>query len=450
GRSVLELPRESLTIEAFRGLETEIVRAVVDGERPDSAELKIRLRPFFCARAGSWQSANTHLHLKGIRREEADRYLSQVPAADGLDVLFVSYLERALADRTYVSNSYTRDELANLGRRSGVVLASGEEHRHNFGAFGEGYGHVLFLDPAGWIRPVSIGSGIMSEGPDAPPLQAGIDRAKEEGATVLWCHNRLGLEGIPSWVAGRPHAQNIFDGDPDSYGSYEDTFYRYLNAGLRVSFSTGTDWFIDDFSRVYAKDARPGSAHEWLGALQSGRTFITNGPFLDLEVDGKGPGETLPLEGPRRIRVSAWGLGRVDFRFLELIQSGKLLARVPSQAEGRHFKAFLTTDLWIDEPAWIALRTPPPPRKGEPDSGFPQNELGGRLFAHTSATSIEVGGRGVFHPEVAQGLLGDVRSSLRTISKKARFDDERQRQQVLSIYAEALSILERRLAGRGR
>jgi hypothetical protein len=417
GRSVLELPRETLMIEAFRGLETEIVRTMVDAERPERTELRILLRPFFCARAGGWQSANTHLHLKGIRREEADRYLGQVPGADGLDVLFVSYLERAQADRAYVSNRYTKDELADLGRRSGVVLASGEEHRHNFGEFGEGYGHVLFLDPAERIRPVSIGPGIMSEGPDAPPLRAGIDRAKEGGATVLWCHNRLGLEGIPNWVAGRPHAQNIFDGDPDSYGSYEDSFYRYLNAGLRVVFSTGTDWFMDDFSRVYAKVLEPGSASDWLRALRSGRTFITNGPLLDLEVDGTGPGETLRLGGPRRIHVNAWGQGRVDFRFIELIRNGTLVARAPSQAEGGHFKAFLTLDLPVDEPAWIAVRTPPPPRKGEPDSGFPRNELGGRLFAHTSPIYIEIGGKVVFHPEVVQGLLDDVRTSLRTICR---------------------------------
>src|SRR5262245_65353397 len=36
-------------------------------------------------------------------------------------------------------------------------------------------------------------------------------------------------------------------------GKYEDNYYRYLNLGLRMPISTGTDWFMYDFSRVYAE-----------------------------------------------------------------------------------------------------------------------------------------------------------------------------------------------------
>ena len=35
-------------------------------------------------------------------------------------------------------------------------------------------------------------------------------------------------------------------------GSYEENYYRYLNVGLRLPISTGTDWFLYDFARVYA------------------------------------------------------------------------------------------------------------------------------------------------------------------------------------------------------
>ena len=58
---------------------------------------------------------NTHLHLSGLTREQADEYLRTLPRADGLDLVFVSYLERAQADREYVSNGYT---LADLERHT--------------------------------------------------------------------------------------------------------------------------------------------------------------------------------------------------------------------------------------------------------------------------------------------------------------------------------------------
>ena len=102
---------------------------------------------------------------------------------------------------------------------------------------------------------------------------------------MIWCHNTFGHEDIPNWVAGLLHAQNIFDGG--DHGSYEDTFYRYLNVGMKVPFSTGTDWFIYDFSRVYVPLAGELTTKRWLAELAAGRSYITNGPLLELTADGQ-------------------------------------------------------------------------------------------------------------------------------------------------------------------
>ncbi len=445
GRMNLRLPRETLRIEAFRGLETELSRVELGEGDWNQAFLEIPLHVFLNAAGRGWRGANTHLHLKEISRAEADRYLRQVPAADALDVLFVSYLERADADKTYISNRYSEEELRELGRASGVLFGNGEEHRHNFGGFEEGYGHVMFLDLRKLIRPVSIGRGIMKEGVDAPPLQAGIDDAKGQGATILWCHNTFGLEDIPNWMGGRPHAQNIFDGDPEAHGSYRDTFYRYLNAGLRVPFSTGTDWFIYDFSRAYAAVPTLATPSDWLRALEAGRTFITNGPFLDFEVETKRPGDVLSLAGPGSVRVKAGAVGRVDFRLLEVVRNGDVVATASSRRREGHFEASLDAVLKIDGPCWLALRIPPPPTNEGPAPNVPRNELGGPLFAHTSPVYVEVGGGAVFQEEAAKGLLEEMRQSKEKILKNGVFADDHQRDHVLSVYALAISALEKKL-----
>jgi hypothetical protein len=445
GPQALRLPREPLSIEAFRGLETETSRVELGRGEWDRSFLQIPLHVFLNAAGRGWRGANTHLHLKEISRAEADRYLRQVPAADGLDVLFVSYLERADADQAYISNRYTEEELRELGRASGVLLGNGEEHRHNFGGFEEGYGHVLFLDLRKLIRPVSIGRGIMKEGVDAPPLQEGIDEAKRQGATVLWCHNTFGLEDIPNWMGGRPHAQNIFDGDPEAHGSYRDTFYRYLNAGLRVPFSTGTDWFIYDFSRAYAAVPKLATPGDWLRALQAGRTFITNGPFLDFEVEGKRPGDILGLAQAGSVRVKAGALGRVDFRRLELVRNGEPVALAESRRREGHFEASVEVVVKVDGPCWLALRIPPPPTKESPAVDVPRSELGGPLFAHTSPVYVEVGGRAVFQEESARGLLEEMKQAREKILKNGVFADLHQRDHVLSVYALAISALEKKL-----
>ena len=442
GPSRARLPREKLVAVAFHGLETDLSRVEVDLSGREQAALRIPLRRFARERERGWTGANTHLHLKDIPREEADRYLRDVPRADGLDALFVSYLERADADRGYISNRYTESDLAALSAQAGVLFGNGEEHRHNFTGFGEGFGHVMFLNIHRLIHPVSIGPGIMKKGSDGLPLQKGIDEARRDGATVLWCHNTFGLEDIPNWVTGRPHAQNIFDGEPGTHGNYKDTFYRYLNAGLRVPFSTGTDWFIYDFSRVYAAVKEPRAPRDWLGVLEAGRTYITNGPLLELDVAGEAPGGTLRLDRGRLVSIKFRAIGRTDFGRAELVMNGKVFATAHSVAEGGHFGANAEVGTELSEPCWIALRTPPPPTKEEPNEKHPMTELGGPLFSHTSAVQVEVAGKRVFDAEAVRGLLEEVRRSRATVEKAAVFADDHERGHVLEVYAVAIRVLE--------
>ena len=118
------------------------------------------------------------------------------------------------------------------------------------------------------IEPVSIGPGITGSGNDGIPLQTGINETHRQGGTAIWCHNTHGLERVASFANKTVRIQNIFDGySPDNYPRYEDTFYHYLNAGLRISFSTGTDWFLSDFSRVYTQVNGDLSIENWLEAL---------------------------------------------------------------------------------------------------------------------------------------------------------------------------------------
>ena len=389
-------------------------------------------------RQGRWFSGNTHLHLSGLTREQADEYLRTLPRADRLDLLFVSYLERAQADRDYISNGYTLADLERLSGR-GLTLGNGEEHRHNFDGYGEGYGHVMFLNIRQLVRPVSIGAGIMGEGPDWPPLRRGIAQARGGGATVIWCHNTFGHEDVPDWLAGLLHAHNIFDGDAATHGSYEDTFYRYLNIGLKVPFSTGTDWFIYDFARVYARLDRDKAltVANWLAALEAGRTFISNGPLLEFHAGKSEIGDTIAFPKAAGLSISGRAAGRHEFKQLELVYNGKVVHSVPNRAVGGHFEAALDFALTANEPGWVALRVPAKNMK---------NEMGEAIFAHTSPIYIHLGGKRVFKKDAAEALLADMETALKVIPAKAKFADEAQREDVLKIYREGIATLRQRLS----
>jgi hypothetical protein len=442
----LSLPRKPLTVTAFAGLETEEVRLTLDLTGKSEQTVRVPLKRFYRASSLGLRSANTHLHLMKLPRDKADRYLREVPAADGLDLLFVSYLERAGADQDYITNRYTQADLAQLAERSSVAYGNGEEHRHNFAAQGEGYGHVMLLNLRKLVLPVSIGPGIMKVGTDGLPVQRGIDTARRDGATAIWCHNRWGLEHIPNWVLGRLDAQNIFDGG--AHGSYKDSFYRFLNAGFRVPFSTGTDWFIYDFARVYAPVSEMPTARSWLKSLSAGKSYITNGPLLEFTVAGKSSGDTIRLPARSGVEITAKGLGRVNFRQLELLRDGIVVRTAASRAVDGHFEAAAHWTIDMTSSGWLALRTPPPAVKGDPApaESVAQNEFGQPIFSHTSPVYVEIAGRPIFDPTAARDLLAEVERAARQVSETAIFGDDVEKGRVLDVYHEAISELKRRLA----
>ncbi|HSG69526.1 MAG TPA: CehA/McbA family metallohydrolase [Planctomycetaceae bacterium] len=447
--STLELPRQKLTVRAFSGLETELTTTDLDLTQAVPRSIDIPLRTLNRSYRSRWVSGNTHLHLRNMSRADSDRYLREIPAADGLDVLFVSYLERAEADKTYISNEYRSKDLQQLATGLPTKLGHGEEHRHNDSAGGQGYGHVMLLDLSELILPVSIGPGIMQTGTDGLPLQRGIEQARRDGGTILWCHNAWGTELLPNIVAGSVDAQNMYDGG--HYGNVANSYYRLLEAGISVPLSTGTDWFMYDFSRVYCRLEGDVTLDNWIAALKSGQTTITNGPLLDLKVNNSNPGERLSLKRPGQVTVEATAIGRIDFRTIELVHNGKVIESVASRPVGKHFEADMSLTLDIEEPGWLALRIPPPtgydnsqPREQRQITN-PLNEYGQELFAHTSAIAIEIDGRRRRQAEVLRELLAEIVADRKTVDTQGKFDDEQERARVLDVYNAAIEKLQLQL-----
>jgi hypothetical protein len=320
-----------------------------------------------------------------------------------------------------------------------VLFNNGEEHRHNFKAFGQGYGHVMMLDIEKLVRPVSLGPGLTGGGDDDRPLQTGLEEARRQGGTILWCHNTSGHEGVPSALAGRFDALNVFDGSRG--GRYEDLYYRYLNIGLRLPISTGTDWFLYDFSRVYARVEGKLTVKSWLEALRAGRCVATNGPLLRLSVDGKPVGDVLKLDGPKTVRVEAEGVGRHPFERLQLVHNGKVVQEARSEKKGEGFAARLVRTVRLTEPAWFAARI---------DNSKARNELGHVLFAHGSPCHVEYQGQRPFDLESARALLRRLEEAKADIAAQGKFTGQAARAKLLALYDRAIDDLRGRINKRGK
>jgi hypothetical protein len=433
----LMLPRARHRFEVVSGLESALARQEVDLRDKGPAEVVVKVPFLFRPDKEGLAAGNTHLHLRDLSPTDADEYLRQFPSGDGLKVMFLSYLERKDDDKAYISNRYPVGEMKQF-QGTGVLYNNGEEHRHNFEAYGQGYGHVMFLDIKELVRPVSLGRGITGAGDDARPLQPGLEEARRQGGTILWCHNTSGHESLPSVLAGRFDALNVFDGSRT--GRYEDGYYRYLNIGLRLPISTGTDWFLYDFARVYARVEGELTVKSWLQALRAGRCVVTNGPLLRLTVDGRPIGDVLKLDKPKTIHIEAEGTGRHPFERLQLVHNGKVVQEVRSHKKDGGYVARLVRDVRVSEPGWFAVRI----------DGQVRNELGQVLFAHSSPCYVDFQGQRSFDLDTAQALLRRLDVAKEDIKSKGRFSSPEGRAKLLAVYDRATDDLRGRINRRGR
>src|SRR5262249_6263582 len=179
-----------------------------------------------------------------------------------------------------------------------------------------------------------------------------------------------------------------------------------------------------DLARVYTKVSGNLIIKSWLDSLVAGRSFITNGPLLKLNVEGKQIGDTLELTSAKRVEVAGEGIGRVDFEKLEVIQNGKGIVEIMSEAKKSQFEARLKQAVRIDEPSWLALRI----------SAGTSNEYGQRLFGHTSPVYVTVNGKSIRMKEEVEYLVQQMQEARQTVADKSLFPSESERARVLSVY----------------
>tara|TARA_Y100000814_G_scaffold102735_2_gene71695 strand:+ start:12560 stop:14107 length:1548 start_codon:yes stop_codon:yes gene_type:complete len=439
--SFVDIPSQEVSIDIVKGIESKMVTLDFDLTTVKNRELVIpvNLERFSHLAKQRMISGNTHVHIMRQTYRQATDYLQLVPESDDLRLVWVSHLRRIPDEREYITNQFTPSSLHAISTDK-VTLGFGEEHRHNFGIGGEGWGHVMLLDIPELVRPVSIGPGIMRGGSDGRPVQKGILAARGSGGTVIWCHNDFGLEDIANWTLGFIHAQNIFDGG--SIGSYDATFYRYLNVGMQVPFSTGTDWFIYDYSRAYVPIRGRVTSNKWLAALRKGESFITNGPIISFTANQRDIGSTIQLEsGSNTVQVNATGKGRTDFKGLELIHNGHVVATVETQSTDGYFVAKMNTTVDLSEPGWLAVRVPIDNNKNIYDR---------LIFGHTSPIYFQQNGQSIFDPDVALDLMVEMQQARDKAASTGQFDDEAARNSVIGVYDRAIERMEELIESSGK
>ncbi|MEX2260604.1 MAG: CehA/McbA family metallohydrolase [Bryobacteraceae bacterium] len=397
------VPPGRYSIEVVRGIDHEAEVQFTEVGAGIAHTMDFRIRRIKDMHAAGWYSGNTHTHYHLEIDEDPDDRLRMVPPAEALDVSCISYLIRN--DSPYITNRYPIGLLPEFSRH-GTLMAMGEEARNNSRFETIGYGHCLFLNIPRLVEPVS--TGLLSNEPgaaDFPTLSMLCEEAKRIGGTTIWCHNGMGME-LPVAVAlGQVDAFNLADGLDADYARY----YRLLGAGFRLPVSSGTDWWIYDHNRVYVKCEGPFNYNNWMAGIRAGRTFVSNGPLLELKVNGREPGATLDgLDPAKPLRVEAHAVSRLPFDRLEIIQNGEIVAE--SLAVGQR-ESRTEHEIPVTRGGWVAARV----------RSSAKTHAGTKVFAHTGPIYLRIPGAPYRQAESCGAFIDEIEESKRFIRKSYKF-----------------------------
>ncbi|HEY3059057.1 MAG TPA: CehA/McbA family metallohydrolase [Chloroflexota bacterium] len=414
----VEVPGGPTQVVVERGTEYTPLRLAFNAPWTGGIDVDAPLERWIDLPAQGWYGGNTHVHYSEVESRPVDR-LRLDPRVEDLPVFVVSVLQRR--EIPYASNVFP------IGRHAlstdHHVIDIGEESRHNMEPWRIGLGHIMLLNIRELVEPVSRGLLVDDASPDYPPLVDACDRARAQGGRVLWCHNGNGMEAPIAAALGRLDGLNLFD--PYWIDPEYDVWYALLNCGIRLPASTGSDWFVCSSNRVYVSLAanQSFSYADWLAGLAAGRTLITNGPTLRLQVEQHTPSNDVLDVGSslRSVAASIEWQWHAPIDVIELICDGVVAAAYSLAADEARGVWRTTIDA---DTGWVAARA----------FGQRRNSYGHTQWAHTSPVYLHARPHQDRVRAASTLFLERIETASAWLAQKARFDEASQRQRMIQLF----------------
>jgi hypothetical protein len=373
-------------------------RQIIVANKPLSVEIK--LKRWIDMPTRGWYSGDTHVH-----RTLAD--LPTVILAEDLNVAFplLHWVRDAgeIPDKTPGNTPYD-PELITVDpthviwpRNTEYEIFRVNKKAHTLGAIFI-LNHKTLLDVA------------------APPVTPIAQRARNQGALLEldkhnwpWSmmlvpimnvdlyelsnnHVWRATFGFPKFGEPAPDYMNIetnADGMTEvgwiDYGF--QNYYALLNCGFRLRPTAGTASGVHPvplgFGRVYVHLEGEFEYSSWLEGLNAGRSFVTTGPMLFINLNGQHPGQPFkPADSAKTTyHLTGSALSADPLDRIEIIKNGQLIRTLTptnkTTESGAH-ESFINETFEIKESSWLAVRC------------FELRPDGRPRFAHSAPFHIDV------------------------------------------------------------
>lgn len=435
GEFDIRLPVGTAKLEFIKGFEYRLGTGTVEVEAGKTAELTVQLKRLTNLPAAGWFSGDGHIHMSygGTLRMQPKEVLLMLQAED-LNAGNMVVANRFGADVEDQAHFEGVSHRLSMPRH---VMRWNEEYRNN-GMLG----HMILYGLKELTTPLYTGFPNTPHPYDYPVNAQIAQQVLDQGGFVTGAH--------PFWNRNE-HAIDVVLGKMGGietlgygalYASGEVVLHALWNCGFRTVATAGTDSFLNQVkgdplggARCYALVDGEFSYDSWLAGVRSGRTFVSNGPILLLEVEGQPPGSEIrkrkDAQGNVELKVHARAISLRPLTDLEILLNGKTVARAKA---GEDEALVVNQTVKVSHSGWISARC------SGPNNRF---IMGGGLFkrhaqnAMTSPVWIVVDDQPMPPSPDSERLLNWTDTFIRKIETKGRFANEQQRRSALKIFNEA-------------
>jgi hypothetical protein len=451
----LDVPAVPLTVSCGRGMEFETVIAAITPEAGATVPVTLSPPRLHDPAAGGWYGGDLHVHMNYsgdlvVAPDEA----GAMQLGEGL------HLMHLVAGNIGTTRVYDRAAFeATVGTdlpwsTDDRVARFGVEFRNDL------LGHIHGLGLTGVPSRYSTGHTGSDHPEDWPANAHACAEFRELGATVGYTHPVFSplSDGTPADAFGFPRSVEARELVADAALGLVDSvdllgpndaegttllYHHLLSCGLRLAATVGTDVWLSfssgplisnppGWARVYA-DLRgaPLSVAAFQEAIRAGRTLATNGPWVELTVDGHGPGDVVEAAAGTTFPVSVTCSG-LGVESLQLVGPDGVLAGSDGSP--------IETTVDVTGSTWLCAVARGPAHPSVP---------GAPVFAHTSPVHVEVLGRPVSRPASARWLLDWLDLFEALVRDHGRFTEDTQRDDVLDVIRRARPYYLAQLEERG-
>ncbi len=336
-----ELPAGSYELAITRGPEYRDYYGTFTVQKGQTTHVAVTLRRYADLPAQGWISGDDHIHLA----RDASRDLTVWTQVAAEDVHVGNLLQMGNISGIY----FEQPHWGALGRfqQDGHALVSGQEDPRT----GE-LGHTIHEDLQAPVH-LSRDSYFL--------YYRAFQESHHQGALSGYAHLNGGWFNVRRGMAldvpfGLVDFVEVLQGGQ----LLTNIWYQFLSLGFKLTPSAGSDFPYTDLPgvvREYVK-VTPGSSDldAWYAAFHAGHVYVTNGPFLEFQVNGHQMGDEVRVPAGTQLHLTASARLNPDVDQLdriELVVEGAVVKTVQAFAQDH---VALDMTLKADRSMWIAVR----------------------------------------------------------------------------------------------